>query len=157
MDSPRVGLADGAAGRAAAALPGGGSAGQGLPPADDDWLDRAFAALADRTRRAILARLAEGDASVTELAAPFAMSQPAVSKHLAVLESAGLVSRRKEGRTRPCRLEAAPLRSLAEWVGGYELYWADSFDRLDEVLADLDDGTAGSPRQTTPRTRGATP
>jgi DNA-binding transcriptional ArsR family regulator len=104
---------------------------------DDAELDRAFAALADPTRRAILARLAQGDAAVLELAEPFAMSQPAVSKHLAVLESAGLVSRRREGRTRPCHLEPDRLRSLSEWVGSYQEYWERSFERLDDVLEDL--------------------
>jgi DNA-binding transcriptional ArsR family regulator len=110
------------------------SAGRAL---DDAELDRAFAALADPTRRAILARLAQGDAAVLELAEPFAMSQPAVSKHLAVLESAGLVSRRREGRTRPCHLEPDRLRSLSEWVGSYQEYWERSFERLDDVLEDL--------------------
>ena len=104
---------------------------------DDAELDRAFAALADPTRRAILARLARGDAGVLELAEPFDMSQPAVSKHLAVLENAGLVSRRREGRTRPVHLEPQRLRSLSEWVGSYQEYWERSFERLDDVLEDL--------------------
>lgn len=134
------------------------------PALDDAALDRAFAALADPTRRAILARLARGDAGVLELAEPFAMSQPAVSKHLAVLENAGLVSRRREGRTRPCHLEPARLRSLAEWVGSYQEYWERSFERLDDVLEHLERGDAADfdpapdpkrqRRSAAPRTRG---
>jgi DNA-binding transcriptional ArsR family regulator len=115
----------------------------GARPLDEDELDAAFAALADPTRRAILARLTQGDAGILELAAPFAMSQPAVSKHVAVLEGAGLVSRRREGRTRPCHLEAERLRSLADWVGGYREYWERSFDRLDDLLLDLAASGAG--------------
>jgi DNA-binding transcriptional ArsR family regulator len=122
----------------------------------DHELDRVFAALADPTRRAILARLTTGDAGVLELAEPFAMSQPAVSKHLAVLESAGLVSRRREGRTRPCHLEGERLRSLAEWVGGYREYWERSFEQLIEPLADLqtDNTSAGVRRAAPPSPRG---
>ena len=99
-----------------------------------DLLDRTFAALADPTRRAIVARLADGEASVTELAAPFAMSLPAVSKHLKVLERAGLITRGRRAQWRPCRLEAAPLKDAAQWIEHYRRYWEQSFDRLDEHL-----------------------
>ena len=101
-------------------------------------LDATFAALADPTRRAILARLAQGEATVTELAAPFAMSQPAVSKHLLVLERAGLVSRRRDAQRRPCRLEAEPLKRATEWLADYRDYWEESFQRLDALLAEDD-------------------
>jgi DNA-binding transcriptional ArsR family regulator len=106
----------------------------------DDQLDVVFGALADPTRRAILARLAGGEATVTELAAPFAMSMPAVSKHLKVLERAGLISRGRSAQSRPCRLEAAPLASVAEWVRTYRRFWEGSFDRLDEHLQELQKG-----------------
>ncbi len=99
-----------------------------------DQLDATFAALADPTRRAILARLARGDASVNELAAPFHMSLPAVSKHLKVLERAGLVARGRSAQKRPCRLVAEPLREVAEWTQQYRRFWEESFDRLDELL-----------------------
>lgn len=102
-----------------------------------DHLDATFAALADPTRRAILARLATGEASVTELAAPFAMSLPAVSKHLKVLERAGLIARGREAQRRPCRLEAAPLREIADWVETYRQHWDQRFDRLDDYLREL--------------------
>ncbi|SCG17705.1 transcriptional regulator, ArsR family [Micromonospora echinofusca] len=115
-----------------------------------DLLDATFAALADPTRRAILARLAAGEATVTELAAPFAMSQPAVSKHLRVLERAGLVSRGRDGQRRPCRLEAGPLREATAWLAGYRGYWAESYQRLDALLDDLQptDRRAGDPAGT---------
>jgi len=100
-------------------------------------LDQTFAALADPTRRAILARLASGDAGVMELAKPFAMSQPAISKHLKVLERAGLISRGREGPSRPCRLQAQPLREVAEWTERYRGYWESSFDRLEKYLGQL--------------------
>ena len=100
-------------------------------------LDATFAALADPTRRAILARLATGEATVTELAEPFAMSQPAVSKHLMVLERAGLVSRRREAQRRPCRLEAEPLKQATEWLADYRDYWEESYQRLDALLDEL--------------------
>jgi DNA-binding transcriptional ArsR family regulator len=100
-------------------------------------LDATFAALADPTRRAILARLAQGEATVMELAEPFAMTQPAISKHLKVLERAGLVSRRREAQRRPCRLEAQPLRDATEWLAGYQRFWAGSFERLDGLLDEL--------------------
>ena len=103
-----------------------------------DTLDSTFAALADPTRRAILARLASGgEASVKELAEPFEMTLPAVSKHLKVLERAGLVSRGRVAQSRPCRLRAAPLREAAGWVVQYRRFWEGSFDRLDDYLRDL--------------------
>jgi len=100
-------------------------------------LNATFAALADPTRRAILARLASGDAGVMQLAKPFAMSQPAISKHLKVLERAGLISRGRDGQSRPCRLQAGPLREVAEWAERYRRYWEGSFDRLDRYLGQL--------------------
>src|SRR5947208_12431379 len=105
--------------------------------AKSDFLDRAFAALADPTRRAILTRLALGEAGVTELAEPFQMSLPAVSKHLKVLERAGLITRIREAQWRYCRLQPAPLKHVAEWVGGYQRFWDESYDRLDEYLEGL--------------------
>ncbi|HUK29665.1 MAG TPA: metalloregulator ArsR/SmtB family transcription factor [Candidatus Acidoferrum sp.] len=99
-----------------------------------DRLSATFAALADPTRRAILARLASGGASVTELAEPFQMSLPAVSKHLKVLERAGLIARGREAQWRPCRLKAAPLKSVAEWTEHYRVFWEQSLDRLDDYL-----------------------
>jgi len=104
---------------------------------EEDFLDRAFAALADPTRRAILARLALGEAGVTELAGPFQMSLPAVSKHLKVLERAGLITKSNQAQWRYCRLEPAPLKQVAEWVGGYKRFWEESYERLDEYLEDL--------------------
>jgi DNA-binding transcriptional ArsR family regulator len=97
-------------------------------------LNTAFAALADPTRRAIIARLATGEATVTELGAPFDLSQPAISKHLKVLERAGLISRGRAAQTRPCRLETAPLKEIANWVASYRDLLDDSFDRLDAFL-----------------------
>ena len=105
-----------------------------------DPLSTTFAALADPTRRAILARLARGEATVTELAEPFAMSLPAISKHLKVLERAGLISRGRSAQWRPCRLEAGPLAGVAEWVQTYRRFWEGSFDRLDEHLRALREG-----------------
>jgi DNA-binding transcriptional ArsR family regulator len=102
-----------------------------------DQLDRTFAALADPTRRAILARLARGEASVTELAAPFDMSLPAVSKHLKVLERAGLIARGRERQWRPARLEAGPLKEVADWAQTYRRFWEESYDRLEEYLDEL--------------------
>ncbi len=99
-----------------------------------DRLSSTFAALADPTRRAILARLASGQASVTELAAPFQMTMPAVSKHLKVLERAGLIARGREAQWRPCRLEGEPLRDVADWMEQYRRFWDESFDRLDDYL-----------------------
>jgi DNA-binding transcriptional ArsR family regulator len=100
-------------------------------------LDATFAALADPTRRAILARLAAGDASVNELAEPFDMSQPAISKHLRVLERAGLISRSREAQRRPCRLEAKPLAAADEWLEPYREFWEASFTRLDSLLEEM--------------------
>jgi DNA-binding transcriptional ArsR family regulator len=101
-------------------------------------LDRTFAALADPTRRAIIARLARGEASVTELAAPFEMSLPAVSKHLKVLERAGLISRGREAQWRPCRLEAGRLKDADAWIERYRTLWEERFDRLDAYLGELE-------------------
>jgi DNA-binding transcriptional ArsR family regulator len=102
-----------------------------------DQLSTTFAALADPTRRAILARLASGEASVMELAEPFAMSLPAISKHLKVLERAGLIARGRDAQWRPSRLEAAPLKGAADWLERYRPFWEQSFDRLDMYLSDL--------------------
>ena len=99
-----------------------------------DPLSLTFSALADPTRRAILARLASGQATVTELAAPFAMSMPAVSRHLKVLEHAGLITRGREAQWRPCRITAEPLKEVADWVAHYQQYWTESFARLDAYL-----------------------
>jgi DNA-binding transcriptional ArsR family regulator len=103
-------------------------------------LDATFMALADPTRRAILARLARGEASVLELAAPFAMSQPAVSKHLKVLERAGLISRGRDAQRRPCRIEAVALSQAAEWLEPYRRLWEGNFKRLDALLGELQSG-----------------
>ena len=100
-------------------------------------LDATFAALSDPTRRAILARLAAGEASVMELVEPFAMSQPAISKHLKVLERAGLISRGRDRQRRPCRLEARPLAEATEWLEGYREFWEGSFRQLDALLDEL--------------------
>lgn len=105
-----------------------------------DVLDATFAALADPTRRAILARLAKGEATVGELATPFTMSQPGVSKHLRVLEDAGLISRRRDAQRRPCRLEAAPLKDAMDWLADYRAYWEESYQRLDALLGELGGG-----------------
>jgi DNA-binding transcriptional ArsR family regulator len=102
-----------------------------------DLLDRTFAALADPTRRAILTRLSTGQASVTELAEPFEMSLPAVSKHLKVLERAGLISRSREAQWRPCRLEPAPLKDVADWVEEYRDLWEARLGRLDDYLREI--------------------
>ncbi|MFC4857525.1 ArsR/SmtB family transcription factor [Actinophytocola glycyrrhizae] len=99
-------------------------------------LDETFAALADPTRRAILARLAKGEASVKELAEPFTMTQPAISKHLKVLERAGLVERGRDAQRRPCRLVAEPMLAATRWLGDYRRFWEQSYDRLDELLSD---------------------
>src|SRR5918999_2876680 len=104
-----------------------------------DRMNRTFAALADPKRRAILARLAGGEATVTELAAPFEMSLPAVSKHLKVLQRAGLIEQGRQAQWRPCRLQAEPLRNVAEWVGQYRRHWEESFERLDAYLRELDE------------------
>ena len=109
-----------------------------MQPAATHRLDATFAALADPTRRAILARLAdEGEASVLELARPFAMSQPAISKHLKVLERAGLIARGRDAQRRPCRLEARPLKAATDWLENYRSYWEESYQRLDRLLDEL--------------------
>ncbi|HLX42662.1 MAG TPA: metalloregulator ArsR/SmtB family transcription factor [Bryobacteraceae bacterium] len=102
-----------------------------------DHLSNTFAALADPTRRAILARLSSGEASVTELAEPFEMSMPAISKHLKVLERAGLIARSREAQWRPCRLEPGPLRDVAGWLDHYRRFWEESLGRLDQYLREL--------------------
>jgi DNA-binding transcriptional ArsR family regulator len=105
-----------------------------MPP---DHLSTTFAALAGPTRRAILAHLVSGEASVTDLAKPFEMSMPAISKHLKVLERAGLIARGREAQWRPCRLEARPLKGVADWVEHYRGFWEQSFDRLEDYLREL--------------------
>ena len=102
-----------------------------------DQLSSTFAALADPTRRAILQRLSRGEMSVTDLAEPFKMSLPGVSKHLKVLERAGLISRGRDAQWRPCRLNAAPLKDIADWVDHYRKFWQESFDRLDDYLKQI--------------------
>jgi DNA-binding transcriptional ArsR family regulator len=102
-----------------------------------DRLSETFSALADPTRRAILARLASGEATVTELAEPFAMSLPAVSKHLKVLQRVGLIARSREAQWRPCRLQPEPLKDIADWVEHYRRFWEESLDRLDEYLKEI--------------------
>jgi DNA-binding transcriptional ArsR family regulator len=111
----------------------------------DDQLSEVFGALADPTRREILVRLTEGDANVAELAAPFAMSQPAVSRHLKVLERAGLISRSRQATARYSHLEAEPLREATAWLARYREYWDQSFARLDELLASLQKSNADQP------------
>ena len=103
----------------------------------EDQISSTFAALADPTRRAILARLALGETSVTDLAAPFEMSMPAVSRHLKVLEKAGLIARGREAQWRPCKLKPEPLKQAADWLDEYRRFWEESFDRLDEYLKNL--------------------
>jgi DNA-binding transcriptional ArsR family regulator len=111
-----------------------------MSPVATDHLSVVFGALADPTRRAILARLAQGEATVNELAAPFDMTLPAISKHLKVLERAGLISRGREAQWRPCRLEAGALREASEWVDSYRTFWESSFDKLDAHLKRLMEG-----------------
>jgi len=108
-------------------------------------LDATFFALADPTRRAILARLTTGEASVSELAQPFAMSQPAISKHLKVLERAGLIRRGKDAQRRPCRIEAAPLKQANAWIERYRALWGDNFTRLDVLLDELKPAVGAAP------------
>lgn len=105
-----------------------------------DQLSSTFAALADPTRRAILARLSTGEATVTELAEPFSVSLPAISKHLKVLERAGLISRGRSAQWRPCRLDAAPMKDASAWLEEYRRFWEESFDRLEEHLRELQKG-----------------
>jgi DNA-binding transcriptional ArsR family regulator len=102
-----------------------------------DHLSATFSALADPTRRAILARLASGETNVSELAKPFEMTMPAVTKHLKVLQRAGLITQGRQAQWRPCRLEAGPLREISDWVEQYRRFWEESFDRLDEYLKEL--------------------
>ena len=123
-----------------------------------ETLDRTFAALADPTRRAILARLASGQASVTELAAPFAMSLPAVSKHLKVLERAGLVARGRRAQWRPAQLQAEPLHEVADWLADYRRFWEERLDRFDEYLRELQasEPDHGEPVQPKPAKKAST-
>ena len=111
-----------------------------------DRLSATFSALADPTRRGILARLAQGEATVSELAEPYDMSMAAVSKHLKVLEGAGLIARGREAQWRPCKLDAAPLRDISDWVENYRRFWDESLDRLGDYLAQLQKGEPGGPR-----------
>ncbi|WP_299644244.1 metalloregulator ArsR/SmtB family transcription factor [Devosia sp.] len=111
-----------------------------------DHLSTTLSALADPTRRGILARLSRGEATVSELAEPYDMSMAAVSKHLKVLEKAGLISRGKEAQWRPCKLEAAPMREVADWVENYRRFWEESLDRLGDYLAELQKGDSGGSR-----------
>jgi DNA-binding transcriptional ArsR family regulator len=111
-----------------------------------DHLSMTLSALADPTRRAILARLSEGEATVNELAAPFEISLPAVSRHLKVLETAGLISRGREAQWRPCRLEPAPLQAVDGWLERYRRFWSGSFDRMEAYLAELTKGDPNGPR-----------
>jgi DNA-binding transcriptional ArsR family regulator len=106
-------------------------------PATPDHLSITLAALSDPTRRAILARLAAGEATVTELAQPFAMSMPAVSRHLKVLEHAGLITRSRQAQWRPCRITAAPLKDVADWLAHYQQFWTESLSRLDDFLREV--------------------
>jgi DNA-binding transcriptional ArsR family regulator len=112
-----------------------------------DQLSTVFSALSDPTRRAILARLAEGDANVAELSAPFKVSQPAISRHLKVLEEAGLISRRRQATTRFSHLEGEPLREASDWLNRYREYWDESYDRLDNLLATLQNKQTNDPYQ----------
>ena len=116
-----------------------------------DQLSVVFGALADPTRRAILARLASGEANVKELAAPFSMSQPAVSRHLQVLEQAGLISRTRRATARLSHLEAEPLRDASEWLARYREYWDESYERLDALLAAVQSGQVRTPPSREPR------
>jgi DNA-binding transcriptional ArsR family regulator len=111
---------------------------------ETDLLSATFAALADPTRRAILARLAEGSTTVKELSVPFSMSAPAISKHLRVLERAGLISQGREAQWRPCHLEVGPLKAVADWTESYRRFWEQSFDRLEDYLAELQSGASKS-------------
>jgi DNA-binding transcriptional ArsR family regulator len=113
-------------------------------PVDDERLDQTFAALANPTRRAILARLAEGEATVNELAAPFAMTLPAISKHIKVLERAGLIERSRHAQFRPCRLDPAPLADVAGWAEQYRPIWEERFERLDDYLQHIQQRSQGT-------------
>jgi DNA-binding transcriptional ArsR family regulator len=116
-----------------------------------DRLSHTFHALADPTRRAILAKLSSGEASVNELAAPFQMSLPAISKHLKVLEGAGLISRTKDAQYRPCKLETTPLKEARNWIEQYRKFWEASFDRLDAYLQELQAKNVGTKKNTSAR------
>jgi len=118
-----------------------------------DQLSSTFAALADPTRRAILARLALGETTVKDLAAPFEISPPAITKHLKVLQRAGLISQGREAQWRPCRLEAAPIREVAAWVEDYRRFWEQSFDRLDEYLIEMKSNLAKQKRDKKEKTK----
>ncbi len=107
-----------------------------------DRLSQTLSALADPTRRAILSRLSRGETTVKDLAAPFRISLPAISRHLKVLEHAGLITRGQDAQWRPCRLEAAPMKEVADWVGAYRAFWQGSFDRLDDYMAELQEGVS---------------
>ena len=111
-----------------------------IPSQDVDALTAPFAALADPPRRAILARLAEGEATVNELAEPFSISLPAISRHLKVLSAAGLVTRSREAQWRPCRLEARPMKDASDWIANYRPFWEGGFDRMDAYLRTLEKG-----------------
>jgi DNA-binding transcriptional ArsR family regulator len=130
---------------------------RGYGMAVPEHLDATFAALADSTRRAILARLAKGEASVLELAEPFAMSQPAISKHLKVLERAGLISRGQDAQRRPRRLEAKPLREAAEWMEKYRQFWEAQFGRLDSLLQEMQSGKSKKRRRRVATKAGSSP
>jgi len=117
-----------------------------MDPTMSDRLSATFSALADPTRRGILARLAQGEATVSELAEPYDMSMAAVSKHLKVLEGAGLITRGREAQWRPCKLDAAPLRDISDWVESYRRFWDESLDRLDDYLQALQKGDPGGSR-----------
>jgi DNA-binding transcriptional ArsR family regulator len=121
-----------------------------------DPLNDTFAALSDPTRRAILAKLASGEATVTELIEPFALSQPAISKHLQVLERAGLISRSRAAQTRPCKLEARPLKEAADWIEHYARFWTESFDRLDDYLRELQADTKPPQKRVVKKSGGKT-
>jgi len=123
----------------------------------EERLDATFSALSDPTRRAILRRLAAGEASVNELAEPFELSQPAISKHLKVLERAGLVSRGRDAQRRPCRLEAAPLAAAHGWLGNYRAFWEHSFAQLDDLLEQLKAGKRPRAPRRGKRTRRSSP
>src|SRR6202021_4044362 len=122
--------------------------------ATDERLDAAFAALADPTRRAIVSRLARGDATVTELATPFAMSLPGIPKHLKVLERSGLISRRRDAQFRPCHLEVESLDGTLDWIGANRRLWRERFDKLDALLADIQRAPEPAARKGTGRTDG---
>jgi DNA-binding transcriptional ArsR family regulator len=126
------------------------------PELSDEQLDRAFGALADPTRRAILARVSGGDAGVLDVAAPLPMSQPAVTKHLRVLEEAGLISRHRLARQRMCHLEPQRLKQLSDWVGSYREFWEESFERLDELLEELQGSDSSTPTRHRPNKGEAT-